>query len=65
MGLFTSSTESESTNEAADFVAPHLEASTAAYGTLATPEAYDEPWQAGLDPMLSGAWQNMYNNPNQ
>lgn len=64
MGLFSSEqkTESESKSQlkAADFVQPYLEDSTAAYGSLETPEAYTGDWQAGLNPMLGGAWQNMY-----
>ena len=62
MGLFDSKSKSTSTNEAADWVQPHLTRSTDAYGNLTTPGAYGGNWQAGLNPMLSGAWGNMYGN---
>ena len=63
MGLFSSKTENKITKDPAGFVQPGLSNSVGNYADLALPEAYGGDWQAQLNPMLSGAWNNMYNDP--
>jgi len=58
--LFKSKQSQSTTNSPAGFVKPWLQQSAAAYGNLATPQAYADPWQATLNPMLSGAWDSLY-----
>lgn len=62
MGIFDSKQESTSQMEAPDWIKPYLTQSAGAFGSLETPQAYGGDWQAGLNPMLSGAWDSMYNN---
>jgi hypothetical protein len=60
--IFKSEKESTQTNQAAGFVDPYLRESTANYGNLTTPGAYGGDWQAGMNPMMSGSLDNMFNN---
>ena len=65
MGLFSSKQKQSSTTTQNPYgtAQPFIDQSLGRYGSLATPEAYGGNWAAGLNPMQSGAWNNMYNNP--
>ena len=62
MGLFDSKQKSQTSVQAPDWVQGYLENATGNYGSLTTPETFGGDWQAGLNPYLSGAWNNLFNS---
>jgi hypothetical protein len=62
MGIFSSKQKTKSTNDPSAMVQPFLQNSVSNYGNLNTPQSYQGDWQADMNPMLSGAYGNMYDN---